>query len=132
MNLKEYYKEILNNLLMTEVTASPLKQPVKPGSLRANRLAGLAAEHSRLTADPNAQQTTINRASRIAQTLAAKGAGTEGELNIHGHAARTNAAGISNEIRVGNNGRANDRRSPQKQIEMGNDRRYKSALESDM
>ena len=28
MNLKEYYKEILNNLLMTEVTASPAGQSV--------------------------------------------------------------------------------------------------------
>jgi hypothetical protein len=28
MNLKEYYKEILNNLLMTEITASPAGQPV--------------------------------------------------------------------------------------------------------
>ena len=41
MNLKEYYKEILNNLLMTETTASPQYRPVEPGSLRADRLAGL-------------------------------------------------------------------------------------------
>ena len=41
MNLKEYYKEILNNLLMTEVTASPKNQPVDHGSLRATRVAAL-------------------------------------------------------------------------------------------
>ena len=40
MNLKEYYKEILNNLLMTEVTASPAGQPVP--TTRGPRLKRLA------------------------------------------------------------------------------------------
>lgn len=40
MNLKEYYKEILNNLLMTEVTAPPEGKPVpKTRGPRLERLA---------------------------------------------------------------------------------------------
>ena len=137
VGLKEYYKEILNNLLMTEVTASPKGQPVEPGGLRADRLAGLAAEHGRLTKDladgihKNTDSRDGQRASRIADTLAAKGADTHGRLNVFGHGARTEYAERSNENRLGKTGKDNDRRSLATKIAMGNDRRYKSALEND-
>ena len=143
VGLKEYYKEILNNLLMTEATASPKvgstpwAKPVEPGSLRADRLAGLAAEHERLTKDladgiyKNTDSRDGQRASRIANFLAAKGADTHGRLNVFGHAERTEYAKRSNVNRLGPSGKDNDRRPLATKIRMGNDRRYKSALEND-
>ena len=97
MNLKEYYKEILNNLLMTEVTASPKGQPVEPGSLRAKRLAGLQQGFHRLK-DTGRQ---LRRKERIESILKAKGADTIGGLNVYGFADRQAGARLSNLIRYG-------------------------------
>jgi len=123
MNLKEYYKEILNNLLMTETTASPKNQPVEPGSLRAKRLGGLQAEYKRLH-DPNQirpdETRPITKRRRISHLLGAKGADTKGNLNVHGHAVRTDNAAQSNEIRRGPAGNSNDKRTPEQIQSMGN------------
>lgn len=123
MNLKEYYKEILNNLLMTEVTASPKNQPVEPGSLRAKRLAGLQAGYKRLQ-DPKQIRPDETRpktkAARIAHLLGAKGADTSGGLNVHGHAVRIDNSAQSNLIRRGSDGKSNDKRTPEQKQKMAN------------
>ena len=136
-NLKEYYKEILNNLLMTEVTASPKvgstpwAKPVEPGSKRAVALGGLQAEHQRLksagdTAIGGNNPADYSRMKRIENTLAAKGADTKGNLNVHGHAIRTRDAALSNSYRLGTSGnpnaqvKDNDKRTPEQKQRMRN------------
>ena len=137
VGLKEYYKEILNNLLMTEVTASPKvgstpwAKPVEPGSKRAVALGGLQAEHQRLksagdTAIGGNNPADYSRMKRIENTLAAKGADTKGNLNVHGHAIRTRDAALSNSYRLGTSGnpnaqvKDNDKRTPEQKQGMRN------------
>ena len=105
MTLKEYYKEILNNLLM-EVTASPEGQAVEPGSLRAKRLEGLGREFDRISTAGGSHY----RLNRIARTMAAKGSTVDGDLNTKGHAARVVDAEKSNEWRAAH--QAHERASP--------------------
>lgn len=92
MTIKEYYKEILNNLL-AEVTGAP--EPVEPGSLRAERLAGMGREFDRISRSGGSHY----RLNRIANTMLAKGSNVAGDLNLDGLAARKAAAKKSNEWR---------------------------------
>jgi hypothetical protein len=103
MNLKEYYKEILNTLL-AEVTGAP--EPVEPGSLRAKRLAGLGREFDRISRSGGSHY----RLNRIADTMRAKGSNVAGDLNLDGLAARQAAAKKSNEWRAAH--QAFERSSP--------------------
>ena len=105
MTLKEYYKEILNNLLM-EVTASPEGQPVEPGSLRAKRLAALGREFDRISTAGGSHY----RLNRIAHTMRAKGSNVAGDLNRQGYAARVADAKKSDEWRAAH--QAHERASP--------------------
>ena len=120
VGLKEYYKEILNNLLMTEVTASPKGQAVEPGSLRADRLAGLRQEFARNEAENGPHY----RSKRIAHLLQAKGSNTDGDLNIKGHASRVVDAEKSNKFRTGDGAGWNDKRSDEQKQRMGNAARF--------
>ena len=120
MNLKEYYKEILNNLLMTEVTASPKGQPVEPGGLRDRRLDLLRKEFARNEAEGGGHY----RSKRIAHLLQAKGSDTAGNLNTKGHAARVVDAAASNKYRTGDGTGWNDKRSDEQKLRMGNAARF--------
>ena len=120
VGLKEYYKEILNNLLMTEVTASPKGQAVEPGSLRHKRLEGLRKEFHR----NEAESGNHYKSKRIAHLLQAKGSDTDGDLNRKGHAARVVDAAASNKFRTGDGARWNDKRSDEQKQRMGNAARF--------
>ena len=99
VGLKEYYKEILNNLLMTEVTASPKGSFIDPdtdaGKLRTKRLSALV-DYS--NANQGESQGTIGgnaRAERAMDTARAKGMNSKKETNFTGHADRERYAAKS-------------------------------------
>ena len=128
MNLKEYYKEILNNLLMTETTASPKGQPVEPGSLRHKRLEGLRKEFDRNEAESGPYH---HRTNRIAHLINAKGMNVRGDLNTRGHEDRQAHAEKSNKFRTGGfavrdplRRWTNDKRTPEQKQRMGNAARF--------
>ena len=97
MNLKEYYKEILNNLLMTEVNAAegPIDIATPLGDKRHKTLIGLKATHDKL--DPG-QHPFVNREMavkkhRLGQILKAKNMNPiTGKINVIGHEERKEAA----------------------------------------
>jgi len=144
VGLKEYYKEILNNLLMTEVTASPKigsvpwAKPVEVDSSRHKRLLALKNEvdaHSTGGRANNGKhgmgpEISQRRIDRMKLTIQAKGMNPDtGALNQEGHGARAAAAADSNRARL--SGPGNDKRSATAKLKGITDRNAAARLAND-